>query len=233
MCLSKVLGVVVLALGAPLAEAVTILSTQGDFVHDDDMQVFSFTLSTMSDVHIYTLSYAGSQAAPNGTNAAGQTVAPGGFAPVLSLFAESSGARLATSAPATIPGSCTYCAIDPATGAQWDADIKIELDPGTYVLVLTEDDNLPLGDLLSDGFLQAGNGDFTGTYFTGQPGSFWDAHPDQRTSHWAVDVLTAPEPAAIWLCGMGMLAILLFRRVPVRQAVRRVFRRSAVLCSHK
>lgn len=231
---SRVLYGVVLAVAfsVSLAEAETIFSTQGDFIHDDDMQFFTFSVSRMSDVHIYTLSYAGSSAAPGGTNAAGQVIVPDGFAPVLSLFSGSTGQLLTYSAPAAVPGTntCAYCAVDRDTGALWDADIQIKLAPGTYTLVLTEDDNLPMGGYLSDGFMQQGNGDFTGPYFNqGQPGSFWDAHPDPRTSHWAVDALMAPEPGAFWLCGIGMLAALLLRRVPARAGVRPGSRRSTAL----
>jgi hypothetical protein len=219
----EMLGVIAFVLATPLVRAATILSAQGTFVQDDSMAIFTFTISTLSDVHIYTLSYAGSSGTPTGMNAAGNVVAPGGFAPVLSLFSQDTGTLLALSAPASMSGSCMYCAKDPDTGAYWDADIQIKLDPGTYVLVLTEDDNLPVGTNLSDGFLHEGDDSWvTGPYFTGVPdsGPFWDNHPDQRDSHWAVDAMTAPEPAAFWLCAMGILAALLFRRVPACDGVR-------------
>jgi hypothetical protein len=224
MRFSQVLGVVALALAALPASAATILSADGTFVQDDSMAIFTFTISTLSDVHIYTLSYAGSSGTPTGTNAAGNVVAPGGFAPVLSLFSQDTGALLKLSAPVSMSGSCMYCAKDPDTGAYWDADIQIKLDPGTYILVLTEDDNTPAGYFYSDGFKHQYDEEpwVTGPYFTGNPdsGPFWDNHPDQRDSHWAVDVMTAPEPAAFWLCAMGILAALLFRRVPARERVR-------------
>jgi hypothetical protein len=222
MSFSNVLGLVACVMAAPLARAATILSAEGNFIQDDNIQTFTFTISTLSDVHIYTLSYAGSSGTPTGMNAAGSVIASGGFAPVLSLFSLDTGTLLALSAPASMSGSCMYCAKDPETGAYWDADIQIKLAPGTYVLVLTEDDNLPVGSNLSDGFMHEDDAWVSGPYFTGDPdsGPFWDNHPDQRDSHWAVDAMTAPEPAAFWLCAMGILAALLFRRLPARERVR-------------
>ncbi len=153
-------------------------SYQGSFTHDDDA-VF-FTLSVSGYFSARTWSFAG------GVNGNGDAIAPGGFAPVLSLF-DPSGVLIGLDHAGGV-GSCAPRAFDLTTNFCWDAFLEFSnLTPGEYILVLTEDDNIPLGPTLADGFLEQGFGDFT-TGLSGFPGPFRLINGEQRDGHWALDV---------------------------------------------
>src|SRR5258708_28724706 len=57
----------------------------GNFVNDNDVQLFSFTLLSPGTVTVQTWGYGG------GTNASGQVIAPPGFESVLAIFQSPSG----------------------------------------------------------------------------------------------------------------------------------------------
>ena len=67
---------VVMMLATPAVWA-TNLSFTGTFTHDDNVQLFTFVVGAPSTVTLRTWSYAG------GVNAAGATIARGGFDPIL------------------------------------------------------------------------------------------------------------------------------------------------------
>lgn len=207
------LAILACSLGLTQQAAANSFSFVGNFAMDDNLRIFNFELLTTSTVTIRTYGYAG------GTNAASQWLAGGGFDPVLSLFGGTS--PLAPLLFSNNDGGCGLVGADAATGDCWDAYIQwSNLGPGTYSVVLSQYDNLP-GGLLGDPFSQAGNGNFTGGAFGGFPGPFVDAHPAQRTSFYAVDILdvhsaadtSIPEPASIWLLGGGCFALLAGRRL--------------------
>jgi hypothetical protein len=188
-------------------------SFTGNFVNDNDVQLFSFTLLSPGTVTVQTWGYGG------GTNAAGQVIASGGFESILSIFQAPSG--IAASGPID-PGAppCAPRNVDPTllplTFCR-DAFGQVSLGAGDYFLALTQFENEPIGNL-SDGF-------------------FWtDANPDpnfnnhfvgtlgfQRDSHWAVDISsvdaaselgTTPEPAsAALVAGALVLAGFCRRRL--------------------
>lgn len=161
------------------------LSLQGRFEADDEHAVFSFEVAAADHLSARTLSYGG------GVDALGRSVAAGGFAPVLSLYQDGFGLlQLAV-------GSQSACSA--AGGFCWDATLNLDLGPGRYTLVLTQDGNLPLGSTAADGFSQDGRPDFTGLDHLGQPGlRFIDVAGQPRDGHWALDLYAAavPEPSA-------------------------------------
>jgi hypothetical protein len=167
------------------------MSLSGTFDSDDIEQAFNFTL-TGAPALIETTSYA-----------------KGGFDPVLSVFG-AAGNLLAMNDN----GTCSQVAVDPATGACLDSYLPLHLPAGSYLLVLTEYDNLPNGPFLADGFSEAGNGNFTGNLF-GSPGeSFIDFTGSQRTDEWALDftggsdVSEVPEPGLLPLVFLGTVFVL-------------------------
>lgn len=177
----------------------TMLSYTGTFQQDDEKELFSFTNPGSGVVSLRTWSFGG------GTNAAGDSIATGGFAPVVSLFDSTDMLiGLAQAGVATCGGNS-----DPATGFCWDVLLDMTLPAGDYLAVLTQDDNSPFGPFLSDGFLHDGEGDFTGGFVL--------LSGDQRDGHWALDISLpgsspVPEPGTLALLGGGLLALARLRR---------------------
>jgi hypothetical protein len=94
---------------------------------------------------------------------------------------------------------------------------------GTYVLVLSQADNLPNGNTFGAGFSEVGNPSFTTSFGCGGTG-FCDGFGNQRNSSWAVDILNvgnvdtgAPEPGTMLLLSAG-LAVLALSRTRRKQA---------------
>lgn len=134
----------------------------------------------------------------------------GGFIPVLSLF-DSSG---------------NFLFLDSGYANNTDASLNWVSDAAVdYTVVLTEYDNFPNGLLLSDGFTEQENGDFT-TALSGFPGPFRDPLGDLLTGDWAVTfssadptlVASVPEPGAAVLAGGGLFLLLLRKRRGARSA---------------
>lgn len=182
------------------AFADVILSGTGSFSADDDKQQFSFSLSTSTNVTMRTWSFAG------GTNANGQVILTGGFAPILTLFS-ATGTQdfLGSDAGGVAPGSCGSRNVDPGTSFCLDAYMNLSLTPGDYLLVLTQYDNTANGPSYPDGFLHDGEGNFTGGPFILNAGNSY-----QRTGDWAVDITTptttvpVPEPSTGSLLAMSI-----------------------------
>jgi hypothetical protein len=186
------------------------------FTQDDQRQVITFDGASAS-VTIVTFGYAG------GINQAGQSIAAGGFDPVLSLFDATGGLTAASNLIAfTDSTGCGGVNQDPTTLSCFDEKLVLTtLLPGnTYALVLTQSDNLPVGATFGDGFTQDGNGNFTPGEFGCAANSFCDANipSSERTGNWALDILgvrsatgptSVPEPGGPWLPAGGAGGILL------------------------
>lgn len=194
-----------LASGAASAED---YSFTGHFSADDDVQLFNFTAGGTSSVVLRTWSYAG------GTNAAGDTIARGGFDPILALF-DGTGAYVSHNDD----GGCGYVAHDSVTGACWDTYFTATLAAGNYTVAVMQYDNFAIRPNLSDGFQRTGEGNFTAGWCSGGAGIFCDVNGDARDSHWAFDILgvegasvvppngAVPEPAtwAMLITGFGLV----------------------------
>lgn len=196
-------------------------SFTGSFTQDDQVQAFSFSVGATSNVTLETLSYAG------GVNAAGQTIAEGGFDPILALF-DSTGAEVGQNddGGASVPA-------DSVTGQHYDTFLNIgTLTAGNYTVTIQEYDNFANGPNLSDGFSRTGQGNFTSAAFGGNgPGGFYDVTGTQRDNQWAFDILgvnsattitpptpsATPEPGSILLLASGAAGLFLMKR---RQAWR-------------
>lgn len=210
--------------GPPAAMAGSFSFT-GNFSMDDEVRLFNFAVSAATPATLQTLSFAG------GTNAAGNTIAAGGFTPILSLF-DGTGNFLTRSADPSACGGGNPSAPDPVTGACWDAFISTALPTGNYILALTEWDNVANQPTLADGFFYDGQGNFTGPTFLGTAGSFIAPDGAQRDSHWAVDILfvdaagTVTEPGSLGVAIAGFAAAVPFVR-------RRNFRRNSANIPHR
>jgi len=170
------------------------ISLHGSFYHDDDIRLFELIVGGTAPFLARTWSYAG------GVAADGTDVPAGGFAPVLSLFA-GDGTYISNQAGDPCAGTDPLVARDPETGMCFDAYFYVaKLDPGRYILSLTEWDNVPRGNL-EDGFTRTGQGNFTGDQIGLSGTPFIDPTPARRDGHWALDitgpdtVTPVPEPA--------------------------------------
>lgn len=179
------------AMAAPASAA--DFSFTGNLADANDVAFFDFTLDSASTVTLRTYSYAG------GVNAAGDTIARGGFDPILALFDKSTGALIGQN-----DDGGSFVPADPNTGNHYDTYFSQALAAGTYTVSIGAFSNFAIGPNISNGF--SGGGNFIG-----------------RESRWAFDVLGAnvasgpggvPEPAtwALLIGGFGMAGAAMRRR---------------------
>ena len=167
-------------------------SFTGNFSSINEVQQFTFTVGTGSNVILKTYSYAG------GTNTAGTVIAEGGFDPILALFQGTGPSAIEIGQNDDGGGSVPA---DSVTGAHYDTYLTLNnLTPGSYTATIQDFANFANGPTLGDGF---NNGALTG-------GTFLDATGHNRDGHWAFDVLgvqsasnptntpsPVPEPASM------------------------------------
>ena len=204
-----------LIIGSSLASADTF-NFNGSFTQDDNQASFLMILNSPQVVTIETTSYAS-----------------GGFAPVLSIFGDPSFGPGDPGLLGTNSGGspCGVRSTNATTGLCLDAllgfDSVLSTDPlgtlaaGSYLVVLTEQDNTPNGPDLNSGFALDGQGNFTAIPGVNN-GPFVDpSNPNNTdTGNFAlqfqnVDSVTAvPEPSTflLFLTGVGVCAAIRRRR---------------------
>ena len=194
-------------------------SFTGTFFQDDQLQVFQFTAPSASTL-LRTWGYAG------GTNFDGNLILPGGFDPILSVFDATGG--LVSSSPLI---DYNYDGPGVATdgGNAFDSLLLLTaLNPGgTYILILSQNDNSANGSTYGDGFGRSGQGNFTaGAFGCGGTDPFCDLSTAQRNGNWAVDIggvqsaadITnpggsgVPEPGTTLLLATGLTSLALLGR---------------------
>ncbi len=99
------------------------ITLQGNFIADDNIQLFNVSVATAGDVDIRSYGYAG------GTTSSGTVVSAGGFDTILTLF---------TASGAFIDDNDTGTGVlaDPATGFAGDARLIENLAAGNYIVAL-------------------------------------------------------------------------------------------------
>ena len=188
--------VAALMLTAGVSIQAASISLQGTWINDDQVQEFTVILGIPGQLTAQTFSYAG------GDDGLGHVIARGAFDPVLTLFDGSGNFRTMNN-----DGACGTVEKDSVTLNCFDFYLSLNLAAGTYVLALTENDNLAVGPTAADGFTQAGNGDFTCPEFMGTAGAFCDASLNQRNASFALTIDTPGartlEPSSAFLILSG------------------------------
>ena len=205
----KALAVLAATMLASSPAFATDFSFTGNFTQDDNVQLFNFTVGAPSSVTLRTWSYAG------GVNAQGQSIARGGFDPILALF-DSAGNLISQNDD----GGCGNVSQD-LSGQCYDTFLTTLLGAGDYTVAVMQYDNFANGPNLSDGFENDGTGNFTSAFSCGAAQtSFRDVSGGSfcgRDNHWAFDILNVaeavvvgngvPEPStwAMMLLGFGAI----------------------------
>lgn len=181
------------------------MSFTGQFAHDNDVQLINFSVDALSTVGLRTWSYAG------GVNAAGQTIARGGFDPIVALF-NSAGALIGEQDDSV----CGKVSADAVTRQCWDINFSIQLAAGNYTASIQQYNNYSVSANLADGFYYQ-----AAQYQTFRNG-FVDEMNNKRTGMWALDILNAnpavqapvsvPEPASLGLMAAAVAGMTALRR---------------------
>lgn len=212
-CVQILLGAAFLIADASLASASGVIdygsaTYSGTIASDDELNLFTLHLTTLTDVNIQTNSFA--------TSDPGNGIL-GGFSPALTLFS-ADGTFLAFNNGGEL-GACGLRATDAASGYCLDAFISLTLESGDYLLALSEDPNLALGNY-SDGFKFDGQGNFTAAQFGLGDATTpcWLFDNSQRSCNWSVVATVTPaspavpEPATIGLAFCGLAGCLAYKR---------------------
>jgi len=205
-----------------------------------DTTSYAGSLSSASDIYTATFNISGPTPEAvviqtwgfgGGTNAAGQSIAAGGFDPFVGLFSgtgtsasiltDTSGNPLGTSD--LLSNFASYAGCPPANtvniggGVCGDITMSAQLGPGTYTVLLSDAGYIP-NAVFDNGTLGEGFSDFTGGAFQTCNTTSSDTTCATDSSQWAFDLTVGgsptptPEPSSAFLLGLGIAGLWLLLR---------------------
>ncbi len=221
-----VLAVLLVLAGSAFADSTSYTGTLANST-DSYSLVFNVGGTSNENVTIQTWGFGG------GVNAAGQTIAAGGFDPFVGIFSGTGSAATiltdglgdpygtsdALSNYAGFTGCPPAGTVDIGGSVCGDVTMQLSLMPGSYTLVLSDALYVP-NAVYDNGTLGEGFSDFTG-------GAFQTCNTDSSgattcaddTANWAFDLTTSggttepsPEPGSLLLLTAGLCAVELWRR---------------------
>jgi hypothetical protein len=184
------------------AQAASNFSFTGTLDNPSSVLFFDFNVGAPSQVTLRTWSYAG------GVNAAGQTIARGGFDPILAVFELPSGTKIGENDD----DITNTVAADTVSGRAFDTFLTGFLNPGDYRVSVMVFPNFAPDNLFTGAFSGA-------TTFDDVSGVL----NNPRTNQWAFDILgvnsavqvpAIPEPQswAMLIAGFGLTGAAMRRR---------------------
>ena len=165
-------------------------SFTGNFDNDESRFYIQFDVTDTATINFLSHSYAG------GVNAAGSTIADGGFDPQLFVFDASSNLLESDDDGSSV--------VSASSGNDWDSFISILLSAGSYTAVLTQyDSDFLSGDLVTGEWSMSGQSNFNNrsSFFS------FDISGENlaNVGGVGVDTTPVPEPSTLAIFTLALL----------------------------
>jgi hypothetical protein len=190
-------------------------SYTGTLNSPEDSATFTVDLANPGTLELQTWGFGG------GTNAAGTVISAGGFDPFVGVFSGTGDSAVlvdGTSDVLSNYGSYTGCPpagmVDIGGDTCGDVNMSFSLAAGTYTVLLTDAEYIPVATFETDGMLGDGFYDFTAGVFQTCNGNTCIT----PTANFALDITTpdsvaaTPEPRTMWFAGIGVVLLASARR---------------------